>query len=226
MPQHRYYLKDGTEVPGASTLSKIGDDQTGLKNASIKMALEQGLDSNIVWKRDTDVGTGVHGMIQQCLLEQKVTDPEVEGVPIGDELMKRTCWLCYRGWETWFASSGFHALEAEMSLVSEVERFGGTFDALLEKDGLIWVADWKTSKQFNHAMLVQIAGYAGLVNEVAPDRSVHCGLIVRLSKDTGNAIPRTYGTRQMDVGWKHILKQRDLYEAKKELAKAFKEYDL
>ncbi len=224
MPQHRYYLKDGTEVPGASTLSRIGDDQTGLKNASIKMALEQGLDSNIVWKRDTDVGTGVHGMIQQFLLGNFVTDPEVEGVAITDELLKRTCWLCYQGWERWYAASGFKVLDAEMSLVSEVERFGGTFDALLEKNGEVWVADWKTSKQFNHAMLVQIAGYAGIVNEVTT-HEVRRGLIVRLSKDTGNAIPRAYGEKQLTVGWSHILRQRDLYEAKKDLAKAFKEYD-
>ncbi len=228
MPQHRYFLKDGSEVPGASTLSKIGDDQTGLKNASIKMALERGLDSNTVWKRDADIGTGVHGMIQQRLLGQEVAEPEADGVPIVDELMKRTCWLCFRGWETWYYSSGFKVLHTEMSLVSEIERFGGTFDAILEgKNGFLWVADWKTSKQFNHAMLVQVAGYRGIINEVRiiPDYPVHRGLIVRLSKDTGKAIPRAYAKEQLDVGWNHILRQRDLHEGKKEVAKAFKEYD-
>ncbi len=164
-------------------------------------------------------------MIQQWILGGVVNEPEVEGAPITDELMKRTCWLCYRGWEKWYAESGFKVLDAEMSLVSEVERLGGTFDAILEKDFVLWVADWKTSKQFNHAMLVQIAGYRGIVNEVVPDRLIHNGLIVRLSKDTGKAIPREFGSKQLDVGWKHILKQRDLYESRKELAKAFKEYD-
>jgi hypothetical protein len=224
MPQHRYFLKDGTEVPGASTLSKIGDDQTGLKNASIRMALDKGLDSNIVWKRDTDIGTGVHRMIQQHLLGQSVTEPEVDGVPITDDLMRRTCWLCYRGWERWYAGSGFKAVETELSLVSERERFGGTFDAILEKNGILYVADWKTSKQFSHAMLIQIAGYRGLFNEDPLCALVHRGLIVRLSKDTGIALPRSYGSKSLDVGWKYILKQRDLHEGKKEVAKAFKEY--
>ncbi len=224
MPRHRYYLKDGREVPGASTLSRIGDDLTGLKDASIKMALERGLDSNVVWKRDADMGTGVHGMIQQLLQGKTITDPEVEGALITDELMKRTCWLCYRGWESWYATSDFKVLETEMSVVSEKERFGGTFDALLERGGEVWVADWKTSKQFNHAMLVQIAGYAGIVNEVTT-KEARRGLIVRLSKETGVALPRAYGEKQLVVGWNHILRQRDLYEAKKELAQAFKEHE-
>jgi hypothetical protein len=218
MPQHRYFLQDGTEVPGASTLSRIGDDQTGLKNASIKMALESGLDSNVVWKRDTDIGTAVHTMIQQHLLDREVTDPI-----IGDEHMRRTCWLCYRGWEKWYAKSGFSVLETEMSLVSEQERFGGTFDAILEKNDVLWVADWKTSRQFNHAMLIQLSGYRGIINGLYP-LPVSRGLIVRLSKDTGAAIPRAYASEQLDVGWKHILRQRDLHEGKKEVAKAFKEY--
>ncbi len=223
--RRRYFLKDGkTEVPGVTTLAKIGDDQEGLKNASIKLALEEGLDSNVVWKRETDIGTAVHRMIEQQVTGKMIV-PETEDGPVTEESMLRTCWLCYRGWESWYASCGFKILQTETSLVSEIERFGGTFDAVLEKDGILWVADWKTSKQFGHAMMIQVAGYRGIWNEKMPSSPVQHGLIVRLSKETGRAIPRYYKSPQLDVGWAQIIRQRDLHEGRKEVAQAFKEYE-
>ncbi len=48
--------------------------------------------------------------------------------------------------------------------------------------------------------------------------------VVPSGTDAQNAIPRFYSSGQLDVGWGHILIQRDLNESRKELAKAFKEH--
>ena len=54
----KYPLKDGTDVPGASTIAKIGEDSSGLIHWAWKLGME-GQDYRKVRDKAADIGTKI-----------------------------------------------------------------------------------------------------------------------------------------------------------------------
>lgn len=64
-------------------------------------------------------------------------------------------------------------INSEIMLTSERYKFNGTTDCLVEKDGILWIADWKSSEakkkekpDIYDEYLYQVAAYVYLYNEV------------------------------------------------------------
>src|SRR5260221_10356246 len=106
MPANIYRLKDGTVVPGVTTLVKLADDMNGLIGAAAKI----GPTYREVWDRETAIGTEVHEMIVQHLNKQTVTcstaDPDIH----------RGAWLALQAAGTWLMASEVEPIEWEVSL--------------------------------------------------------------------------------------------------------------
>ncbi len=62
-PHQKYYLKDGRQVTGASSVAKIGDDTGGLVKWANSMGLK-GVDTNTVRDAAADAGTVCHGLTE------------------------------------------------------------------------------------------------------------------------------------------------------------------
>lgn len=225
MPKNVYRLKDGTEVPGVTTLVKLADDMGGLIGAAAKI----GPAYRELWNRETDIGTAVHDMIVQHLTKVGVTNP------LTDPEMHRSAWLGFRAAEAWLIASQVEPIDWEVSLVSEEHRFGGQIDMIActppLKDnheevisGDLVIVDWKTSKAFYSNMMTQVAAYRELWNENYPERPITGGAyVVRLGKADGACYPRYYPPWKLDVGWIYFLLMRQVWGAQKELDEVFKE---
>ena len=68
----KYFLSDGTQVPGGSTISKIGDDAGALIHWAWKLGCE-GKNYRDVSKEACDIGTLAHFYIE-CFLNNQVAD--------------------------------------------------------------------------------------------------------------------------------------------------------
>jgi hypothetical protein len=174
----KYPLKDGTDVPGASTIAKIGEDSSGLIHWAWKLGME-GQDYRKVRDKAADIGTVAHFMIE-CFLHNN--EPDLSEFSPAD-VEKAT--IAYNNFRTWWDEEGFEVIEPEVQLVSEEYLFGGTIDApARDRDGKIVLLDWKTSKAIVPAHKIQLAGYEQLWNENRPTMKVQRRGIVRIGKES------------------------------------------
>jgi len=174
----KYPLKDGTEVPGASTIAKIGEDSNGLIHWAWKLGTE-GKDYRKVRDQAADIGTVAHFMIE-CFLHNH--EPDLSEFSPAD-VEKAT--MAFNNFRKWWDEEGLTVIEPEVQLVSEEWLFGGTIDApSRDRDGKIVLLDWKTSKAIVGAHKIQLAGYEQLWNENRPDMKVQRRAIVRIGKES------------------------------------------
>lgn len=221
-PPKGYRLKDGTKVPGTTTIIGRWKDSGGL----IHWAWEQGRDGlDYRHSRDSaaDAGTLGHWLVEQhisgipetkiaAMFEARV---DAEGIDreVADKAIK--AYSSYLGWEN---QTKLKVVEQEMLLVSEVYRFGGTPDAVGEIDGKLCLVDWKTGNALYRDHLVQVAAYKYLWEENHPDRPITGGFhICRFSKDFGDFAHHYYD--ELDLAWKQFVLFREAFEIDKSLKK-------
>jgi hypothetical protein len=174
----KYPLKDGTDVPGASTIAKLGEDTNGLIHWAWALGME-GQDYRKVRDKAADIGTVCHFMIE-CFLHSH--EPDLSEFSAAD-IEKAN--IAFANFRRWWDKEGFTIIEPEVQLVSEKYLFGGTIDApSRDRDGKVVLLDWKTSKSINNAHRVQLAGYEQLWNENRPDMPIERRAIVRIGKES------------------------------------------
>jgi hypothetical protein len=131
-------MKDGTQVPGASTICKVGDDQSNLITWAWNLG-NKGQDFRKVSDKAADIGTVCHFLIECHFHNWQPDLSEYSPATLSARtLPSATSSVVGRG--------GLHRLEPEVQLVSEQYLFGGTIDApSVDKHGKIVLLDWKTS---------------------------------------------------------------------------------
>lgn len=182
----KYILKDGTQVPGASTIAKIGDDGSSLIHWAWDLG-NRGIDYRKMRDQAADIGTIAHFLIE-CFLHNHEADlSEFSAADI------ERATTAYNNFRQWWDDEGLTILEPEVQLVSEQWLFGGTIDApSIDKDGKIVLLDWKTSKGIWPSHKFQLAAYEKLWNENRPDQKVQRRGVVRIGKDRAD---------DFEVGW-------------------------
>jgi len=209
----KYILADGTQVPGASTIAKIGDDGSSLIHWAWDLG-NRGIDYRKVRDQAADIGTICHFLIE-CFLHGHEAD-------LSDfcqaDIDKAN--IAFANFRTWWDAEGFTILEPEVQLVSERWHFGGTIDApSRDKDGKIVLLDWKTSKGIWPAHRFQLAAYEQLWNENRPDMKIQRRGIVRIGKER----PDDFEVAWMfsaEPAWKVFQKRLELYYTQLEYKKA------
>lgn len=158
-PHQKYFLADGTQVPGGSTISKIGDDPAALIAWAHKLGRE-GKDYRKVVQEACDVGTLAHFMIE-AFLNGFVCDLE----DYETELIEKALG-CYGKFIDWWDEQNLEKVATEIQLVNQPYRYGGTIDLVAKKaNGDHVLLDFKTSKKVSESYWRQVAGYAALWNE-------------------------------------------------------------
>ncbi len=171
-PKAGYFLKDGTKVPGTTTICSAYKDSGGL----IHWAWEQGmqkLDYRETRDKAGDLGTSIHARVEARLNED--------------------------GRLSWPGMTHIKVVEQEIQLVSEIFRYGGTLDAVgVDDQGRHVLLDWKTSKGIYKNYQMQLAAYTNVWNENRRDREITGGAyLVHFSKagEFLQALP--YGVPEM-----------------------------
>lgn len=186
-PKDGYHLKDGTKVPGTTTILGRFKDSGGL----LQWAFQCGKagQSSLYEKSEVaaDIGTIAHGMADAWLRQK-----EYEYPPCTDE-MKAKAQQAFDMFRQWLDQQRAEVIPCEESMVSEKHRFGGTPDILL-RNVTLRMSDIKTSNAIYRDHLVQVAAYGILWDENHPDDPITGGYdVLRFAKDFPDFEHRHFG---------------------------------
>lgn len=186
-PKDGYYLKDGTKVPGTTTIIGRWKESGGL----LQWAFQCGKSgqATLYEKRDeaADIGTIAHGLADAWLRQK-----EYEYPPCTAE-MRAKAQQAFDMFRQWLDQQRAEAIPCEESMVSEKYRFGGTPDILL-RNVTLRMSDIKTSNAIYRDYLVQVAAYGLLWDENHPDDPITGGYdVLRFAKDFPDFEHRHFG---------------------------------
>lgn len=153
----RYYKKDGSLVPGVTTVLNVIS-----KGGLVPWANSLGL-AGIDVKNYVDslalAGTIAHSMI---LAHCKNVKFEAGSHPADLIDLAENSFLKYL---TWAKQHTIEPIMCEAALVSEQHGYGGTIDFLGKVDGVPTLIDYKTSKSLYQEHLIQVSAYHSLLIE-------------------------------------------------------------
>jgi hypothetical protein len=212
-PHQKYHLSDGTQVPGGSTICKIGDDPSALIHWAWNLG-SQGKDYRKERDKAADIGTIAHFMIE-CMLNGNVAD-----LSDYDEADIAKALVCYTKFLDWWELQNLKVVAPEIQLVNEEYRYGGTIDLIaVDADGDHVLLDFKTSKKISESYWRQCAGYANLWNHNgwegdidAEDHKITNHAIVRIGKEEEGDFEVVW-REDLSKEWFVFQKQVDLYWA-------------
>lgn len=200
----RYILKNGTQVPGASTICKIGDDNSSLIHWAWQLGMD-GIDYRKARDQAADIGTIAHFLIE-CFLHNHEAD--LSDFSPADIARAR---VAFANFKKWWDEEGLTVLEPEVQLVSEAHGYGGTIDApSKDRHGNVVLLDWKTSKGIWPSHRFQLAAYERLWNENRPDLQVSRRAVVRIGKESENDFEVGW-MASSEAEWRVFLKRLELY---------------
>lgn len=207
-PKAGYRLKDGTKVPGATTV--ISSQLAWNKGALMYWAWDQGRQGkDFREERDVaaDVGSLVHACIEGELRKRPwPTIPEEHKDKVDNAL------LAFYEWREGYQ---FTPLQIEGGMISERHRYGGTPDlALVRQATSLW--DLKTSKDVYPDHRIQLASYGKLWNETHPEDPIRGGYhLLQVGKEDGSFHHHWYPSLEKE--WQVFLLLRQLYDLQREL---------
>lgn len=209
---HTLYKKqDGSIVPGGSTISKIGEDQSHLISWAWSLG-QAGEDYKKVVDLAANAGSVAHFFIECWFRGEQpdVSDFSRTAIDIGGKVFEK--------FKIEWDKSGLTWLDSEISLVSESLGYGGTLDFVArDRDGLLALGDIKSQPRIYGSVYRQIAGYEYLWNEVK-EEPIRRRAVFRFGKEDPNDNEvRWLG--DMSRHFEVFKRQLDLYYAFRDIKK-------
>lgn len=168
-----YRLADGTRVPGVTTVTGILNKPALVPWAN-KLGL-QGIDSSKYRDEMADIGTLAHQMILDYFNMVKTDTSEYSKNQIE---LAENCLLSFWSWEK---EHDIEVILAEVGIVSEEYKFGGTLDCLCRIDDVLTLLDFKTGKGIYPEYFYQVAAYGQLLREKG--YNIEASRILRIGRD-------------------------------------------
>lgn len=205
-----YRLKDGTRVPGCTTITSVMDKPALVRWAN-SLGL-QGIDSSKYVDETAQIGTLGHYLIE-CYLTGKqpdTTDYTSNQIECAQNILRR-----FQVWETERGLKPADYALSEAPLVSETHRFGGTIDICAVLNGKGTLIDVKTCKSIYSEHKTQVAGgYSILCEENG--YSLDTILILRIGRTDEEGFEEiTVSPSEIELHRKRFLICKELYEINK-----------
>jgi len=153
----RYFLQDGTEVPGVTTVLGIIS-----KPQLIHWAWEQGRQGQD-YRKVRDQAASI-GSIAHWLIECKIKGQEPDLSDFAPNNVERAK-NAFNKFIKWAEEKRIEFESSELQLVSEKLRFGGTLDIIAKIKNKPVLIDIKTSKSIYEEYWHQVAAYGMLYKE-------------------------------------------------------------
>lgn len=222
-PKAGYRLKNGEKIPSVTTILSRFKDSGGL----IRWAYSKGREHENLSMRNlpapahlhdevgeaANAGTIAHDMIEQYLLEGKRATVELLPESASDaplHVITRAV-NCFEQFLKWNEQTKIEIVTTEKALVSELHRYGGTWDGVgKDAQGKIVLIDWKTSNAVYGDYLFQLAAYALLLEEVMPWYAPTGFHLLRVAKTTADFAHHYYG--ELENEKRGFLLMRELYD--------------
>lgn len=202
----KYYTKDGTLVPGVTTVLGVL-----AKPALVPWANKLGLQGIEVGKfvdNLADIGTLAHGMIEAHLKGAEFDNSDYSPNQVSKA---ENCFLKFLEWEK---NHKVKVLGTELQLVSETHKFGGTCDLYCELDGVKTLIDLKTAKAVYDEMHTQVSAYSILLSENG--NTVEDMKILRIGRDDAEGFEEIQITKGM-LHQMRFLAALEIYKINKQL---------
>jgi len=215
-PKKGYHLKNGTRVPGTTTIIGRFKDASGLLYWACEQgkAIERGEISSLYDKRDAaaDAGTLAHSLVEAHINKEPL--PIIPDTDIGKQAQQG-----YENYLRWAEDNRIKVISQEMEMVSEEYLFGGCPDAMgIDSREMLCILDWKTSNGVYPDYLIQIAAYRQLWEENHPDQPVTGGFhLLRFSKEHADFAHHYWA--ELDTAWEQFKLFRAAYDNDKLLKK-------
>jgi hypothetical protein len=216
LPTVPYYAADGrTRLPSVTTVLSTGLGGYS-KDALIHWAWKLGMEGvDYREKRDkaANAGTVAHAMIENYLNGKPIS----KGIEIDDDTILEPASVAFKAFRSWHREHDIHVVKQETSLTDHEHGFGGTFDALLDLNGVLTLADWKTSSDIYGSYVAQVGAYHQLIKANLPARFHPTqAVIVKVSKD-GDLRVVELDTDAIALGWDVFQAALRVYTARKPL---------
>lgn len=114
-------------------------------------------------RRAADRGTLAHGFVEAWAKGQLGEECVVDGLDAMDSAEVDAARVCADAVIARLTADGYEVVDAEPMISSERLGYGGTPDLILRLDGQLILADLKTGKGVYREVLMQLAGYSGLL---------------------------------------------------------------
>jgi len=170
----RYKKKDGTIVPGVTTVLGVLA-KPALIHWAWKLGTE-GKDYRKVRDDKADIGTGTHYMI---LCHLRGAEPDLSDYTKNQIDAMENAMLSFLEWEKQHPHT---PVMVETPLVDEEYEYGGTPDLVTQINGGIDLIDFKTGKGIYDEMVYQLAAYKHLVENTKDITIARCR-ILRIGRD-------------------------------------------
>lgn len=203
----RYYLEDGTQVPGVTTVTGILD-KSALKNWAWKM----GLKGEDIYKY-TDEAKAI-GSLAHELIAQSLGGPSAKVKAYSPDQLERAEYSVkvFADWR--LRHSDLEPVAVEVPLVSEAHRYGGTIDLVARIDGRTELIDFKTGSGIWPEHEVQVGAYWKLLEQSG--QKIEGARILRIGRTEGEAMDeRVLTGRQVLNGWRIFEHCLAIYGLKK-----------
>lgn len=203
-----YFLRDGTRVPSVTTILSRFKEAGPLMHWAWNEGKE-GRDYRETRDKAADAGTLCHEAV-----EAWVRGEDFDWQHESPEVLERAR-KSFGAFLEWADQTQLTVEHAELPLVSETYRFGGTFDCILVK-GKRAMGDWKTSNGVYGEYLAQLAAYGQLWSENYPELPIDGGFhLIRFDKTYGDFSHRYWP--ELDAGWRYFRALRTAYAETGEL---------
>lgn len=204
----RYYLSDGTLVPGVTTVLSVLA-KPALVTWANRMGLE-GVDTTKYVDKLANIGTLAHYLVE-CRV--KGEEPDLE--PFSPEELKRAEWA-FGSYLSWEKQHQPKIIASEAQLVSERYGYGGTIDLIAVIGGRRWVVDLKTAKVLYDEHVLQVAAYLQLARENG--YRVGGARIVRIGRTPEEGFgERVFLAKDLRKHWEIFKHALAIYKLKRQL---------
>lgn len=204
----RYYLADGTLVPGATTITGLLNKPALVRWAN-QLGLE-GIDSTKYVDKAAKIGTLIHAMVEAHITNKPLETSDYSQKEID---IANVGFYKYLDWEKQ------HTIESifnEKRFVSEKHKYGGTLDFYCKLDGKYTLIDFKSCKEIYGDQFCQVSGYGNLLRE--SKNKVEQILILRIGRSEDEGFEEKYILPKKEKLYFKIFKSLiQVYYTKKEL---------
>lgn len=202
-------LKDGTKVPGSTTICNLLDKPYLVKWAN-KLGLD-GVDSTEYVARTAKKGDNIHQLLEDYVLNKHSQLIEAYDT---DELAE--CQMHVDLYKEWEKDHNIQPIWCEQAIVSETHKFGGFIDFYCIIDGKYTIVDFKTSKTITNEQLMQISSYVHLFKE--NNLKVDQAMIINVGKNPSDKfITKTLDVEQTNQYFKLFKALLEVYYTMKEI---------
>lgn len=213
-PTQGYYNAAGDKLPGTTTIIGRYKESGGL----VQWAYKSGREHERLVAQGKAAPRHLYDVVDEAALAGNIAHDMIEAHILGkefkpegsDEILAKAQ-NSFAQFLEWREQSRIEIVATERAYVSERHQFGGTVDAIgRDGKGRIVLLDWKTSNAVYQDYLIQLAAYALLLEECAPEWTPQGFHLLRVAKESADFAHHFFG--ELEDAKKAFVLMRELYK--------------